>query len=152
MTRADFIERTAIALAVAGMDDQKAWDAAVKLADARPQSLGPWGAAPALAPAPRGAGGGGPTGDGATFPNFGKTKNQPVFGASEDNLRYYAHAAVRTLEDASQSKWHAKERERLAAYVAELERQGHDASEFKAAPKEERRVPSGPPSDEDIPF
>lgn len=64
------------------------------------------------------------TGAGPTvFPNFGKAKGQPIFGASLGDLDYYRQAAEKSLADASKAKWHDKERALLAAYDAEAERQ-----------------------------
>ena len=59
-------------------------------------------------------------GGGAVFPNYGKTKNQPVAGASRNDLEYYRAGCLRTLADDSKSRWHEKEHALLAAIDAEL--------------------------------
>ncbi|WNZ62147.1 hypothetical protein QEG98_41130 [Myxococcus sp. MxC21-1] len=88
----------------------------------------PDAAAPAArrsAPASSGGGGGG---DGMVFPNYGRSKGGPIVGASMGDLEFYANGARRTLNDASKSRWHDKERQLLAAIEAEIARQrGGDA-------------------------
>ncbi len=102
-------------------------------------------------------------GSGAVFPNFGKTKGEPIAGATPANLRFYAHAAIRSLGDAAKARYHAKERENLAAYKAELVRQGQavdDLADPAAAPAGEPDMRDdeppagggGAPADDDIPF
>lgn len=59
--------------------------------------------------------------DGAVFPNYGRSKGQPVRGASVQDLEFYAKGCRRTLADESKSRWHDKERQLLAAIEAELE-------------------------------
>ncbi len=68
----------------------------------------------------------GGAGGGAVFPPYGKSKGQPVRGASTQDLEYYANGCRRTLNDPSKSRWHDKERVLLAAIEAELARQGGD--------------------------
>lgn len=92
---------------------------------------------------------------GMTFPNYGRSKGQPIEGASVQDLEFYASGSRRSLADPSKSRWHDRERELLAAIEAELARHGHEP----AAP-----MPSGGPrwaapddeppphSDDDIPF
>ncbi|ATB51405.1 hypothetical protein [Corallococcus macrosporus] len=72
------------------------------------------------APASSGGGGGG---DGMVFPNYGRSKGAPIVGASMGDLEFYANGARRTLNDASKSRWHDKERQLLAAIEAEIARQ-----------------------------
>ncbi|MET0286734.1 MAG: hypothetical protein ABW352_19795 [Polyangiales bacterium] len=103
-------------------------------------------------------------GDGAVFPPYGRSKGQPVAGASVQDLEFYINGSRRSLDDPSKSRWHDKERVLLAAMEAELARQrggggggestsrsfsyggGGDSSgrdDFEEAP---------PFSDDDIPF
>ncbi|AEI63843.1 hypothetical protein [Corallococcus macrosporus] len=70
--------------------------------------------------APASSGGGG---DGMVFPNYGRSKGAPIVGASMGDLEFYANGARRTLNDASKSRWHDKERQLLAAIEAEIARQ-----------------------------
>ncbi len=111
---------------------------------------------PAAAPARNSAGG-------PTFPNFGSLKGQPISGASVKDLRFYAHAAVRSLGDPSKARFHDKERANLAAYNAEIVRQGQPTQivENPAPPAQDPRdeqVPQGGgdadggPDSSDIPF
>jgi hypothetical protein len=62
---------------------------------------------------------------GLVFPNYGRSKNQPVSGASLNDLRFYASGCQRTLADSTKERFHAKERALLAAIEAELRLQGH---------------------------
>jgi hypothetical protein len=83
------------------------------------------GVADAAAPrraAPAGASGGG--GDGMIFPPYGRSKGQPVAGASMGDLEFYANGCRRTLNDPGKARWHDKERVLLAAIEAEIARQG----------------------------
>jgi single-strand DNA-binding protein len=96
--------------------------------------------------APRGAGSGG--GSGAVFPPYGRSKGQPVKGASAQDLEYYANGCRRTLADPEKARWHDRERVLLAAIEAE------QSDGFGAEPR-----PPGPDAhgkgateDEDIPF
>ena len=73
-----------------------------------------------IAVAPSGGGGGG----GEVFPPYGRSKGAPVRGATKGDLEYYANGCRRSLDDASKSRWHEKERQLLAAIEAELARQG----------------------------
>lgn len=62
-----------------------------------------------------------PRGDGGTvFPNYGRSKGQPVAGASRSDLEFYANGCRRTLADPEKARWHDKERALLAAIDAEL--------------------------------
>lgn len=112
-----------------------------------PLSLMPAGAAPpraaARAPAARVASGGG-GGDGTVFPPYGRSKGQPVFNASMQDLEFYANGCRRTLGDPSKARWHEKERVLLATIEAEIARQrGGEAPSDDGIP---------PPGDEDAPF
>jgi len=80
-------------------------------------------------------------GGGAVFPNYGKSKGLPVVGASVTDLEYYKQGAIRTLEDQSKERFHAKERGLLAAIDAELKRAHGVVSDDGVPP------PSG-----DVPF
>ena len=88
------------------------------------------------------------------FPNYGRSKNAPIFGATEQDLEYYANGARRSLADPSKARWHDKERALLAAIEAELARQrgggsgGGDEQGGGAYSDEE----PPPPGDEDAPF
>ena len=93
--------------------------------------------------------------DGPVFPNYGRSKGAPIFGASEQDLEFYANGCRRTLNDPSKSRWHDKERQLLAAIEAEQARQsggsyggGGGADEFGGYGGEE----PPPPGDEDAPF
>lgn len=72
-----------------------------------------------------GAAGGG---DGMVFPNYGRSKNQPIVGATMQDLEYYANGSRRSLNDPSKSRWHEKEKVLLAAIEAEIARQGGGAA------------------------
>jgi hypothetical protein len=67
---------------------------------------------------------GGGAGGGEVFPPYGRSKGAPVRGATKGDLEYYANGCRRSLDDASKSRWHEKERQLLAAIEAELARQG----------------------------
>lgn len=107
----------------------------------------------ASAPARRSAAPAG-SGDGMVFPPYGRSKGQPIAGASLQDLEFYISGSRRSLDDPSKARWHDKERALLAAMEAELARQrggesagaeggfaGH--SDFDDAP---------PHTDDDIPF
>ncbi|MGV3621618.1 MAG: hypothetical protein ACO1OB_12415, partial [Archangium sp.] len=98
--------------------------------------------------------GGGGGGDGMLLPNYGRSKGQPVYGASLQDLEFYANGARRSLADASKSRWHDKERQLLASIEAEIARQqggggGGGSSDFGGGP-DDSHIP--PPSDDDAPF
>ena len=105
-----------------------------------PMQVGGAAAAPsrsASAPrsaAPRSSGGGG-----MVFPNYGRSKGQPIHGASMQDLEFYANGARRTLNDPGKARFHDKERQLLAAIEAEIARQGGGGDD----------VP--PPTDADAP-
>lgn len=112
-----------------------------------PMGAAPRAASSARAAAPQAsrppAGGG----DGMLLPNYGRSKGQPVSGASIQDLEFYANGARRSLADPSKSRWHDKERQLLAAIEAEIARQ---RGEDPPAPSDDDGPP--PPGDEDAPF
>jgi len=149
MTKAEFIQQAALGAFKQGCKDP--WGEAQALANAAP--AGTFDAQTARS-APAASGGAG------TFPNFGKSKGAPIVGASQNDLRYYAGAAIRSIEDASKARYLDSNKAQLASYIAEMERQGFDASEFKQAPSQPSKRPAfmdepsagSAPSDDDIPF
>jgi hypothetical protein len=85
------------------------------------------------------------------FPPYGRSKGQPVSGATIQDLEYYASGCRRTLNDPAKSRWHDKERQLLAAIEAELARQGAaPPPRDETPPFRDDDVP--PPSDDDMPF
>jgi single-strand DNA-binding protein len=86
---------------------------------------------------------------GMVFPPYGRSKGQPVAGASLQDLEFYAAGARRSLADPAKSRWHDKEGALLAAIEAELARQGG-----QDAPLPSNGFNEQPPSgvDDDIPF
>lgn len=111
--------------------------------------------ASSAAPARSSGGGGG--GDGMLLPNYGRSKGQPVYGASLQDLEFYANGARRSLADPSKSRWHDKERQLLASIEAEISRQqgggggggSSGGDDFGGGP-DDSHIP--PPSDDDAPF
>jgi hypothetical protein len=92
------------------------------------------------------------------FPPYGRSKGQPIAGASIQDLEFYINGSRRSLDDPSKSRWHEKERVLLAALEAELARQrggggggggGGDDFEGRSEPPD---FDAPPPSDDDIPF
>jgi hypothetical protein len=82
---------------------------------------------------------------GDVFPNYGRSKGQPIAGASEQDLVFYANGCRRTLADPAKARWHDKERVLLATIEAELARQrGETPPLLGDGPP--------PPVDDDIPF
>ncbi len=95
--------------------------------------------------APGGFGGGGAGGEVTTLPNYGRSKGAPIFGATMQDLEYYANGARRSLDDPSKARFHDKERALLVAIEAEIARQrGGDSGGYADD------VP--PPTDDDAPF
>ncbi|MGQ0504170.1 MAG: hypothetical protein ACT4TC_02535 [Myxococcaceae bacterium] len=88
-------------------------------------------------------------GGGPVFPNYGRSKGAPIFGATEQDLEYYAAGAKRSLADPSKARFHDKERQLLAAIEAEIARQGGGGGGSSAGGFGEEPPP---PSDEDAPF
>lgn len=97
----------------------------------------------AAAPPPLSAGGL-PT----TLPNYGRSKGAPIFGASEQDLEYYANGARRSLADPSKERFHDKERALLAAIEQERERQAGGGGGGGGFGEE----PPPPGDDDNIPF
>lgn len=58
-----------------------------------------------------------------TLPNYGKSKNMPIAGASLQDLEYYANGARRSIADPAKARWQDKEKQLLAALEAEIARQ-----------------------------
>jgi hypothetical protein len=91
---------------------------------------------------------------GAVFPNYGKSKGQPIAGASERDLAYYRNGALRSIADPAKTRWREKEQTLLAAIEAEMARQGFSYEEEATGP----RSSSGPAPDfspdpdDDVPF
>ena len=107
-------------------------------ASARP-SAGSSGASRPTAP---------PPGDGMLLPNYGRSKGQPVVGASLQDLEFYANGSRRSLSDPSKARWHDKEKQLLAAIEGEIARQ---RGEDPPPPSSDDEGPP-PPGDEDAPF
>jgi len=61
---------------------------------------------------------------GPVFPNYGRSKNQPIAGAAVAELEYYRAGCERSLADPAKARFHAKERELLRAIDEEMVRQG----------------------------
>lgn len=91
------------------------------------------------------------------LPNYGRSKGQPVYGASLQDLEFYANGARRSLADPAKSRWHDKERQLLASIEAEIARQqgggggggSSGGDDFGGGP-DDSHIP--PPSDDDAPF
>jgi len=98
------------------------------------------------AAAPAMSAGGLPT----TLPNYGRSKGAPIFGATEQDLEYYANGARRSLADPSKERFHDKERALLAAIEQERERQGGGGGGGSSGGYGGEEPP--PPGDDDIPF
>ena len=60
---------------------------------------------------------------GPVFPPYGRSKGQPVAGASAGDLEYYAAGCQRTLDDPAKARWHEKGRALLDAIKAEQKKQ-----------------------------
>lgn len=63
------------------------------------------------------------TSGGASLPNYGRRKGEPIEGCPIADLEYYANGARRSLDDPAKARWHDKERALLAAIEAEIARQ-----------------------------
>lgn len=57
------------------------------------------------------------------LPNYGKSKGAPIYGASAEDLDYYANGCRKSLADKAKARFHDKERAMLAAIEAEIQRQ-----------------------------
>ena len=73
------------------------------------------------------------------FPPYGRSKGQPIRGASAQDLEFYATGARRTLADPGKARFHDKERALLQVIEAEQARQGGGGGE-------------PPPSEDDASF
>jgi hypothetical protein len=117
-----------------------------------PMQVGGSGAAAAAKPSatrsavPRSSAGGGGA---SVFPNYGRSKGQPIAGASLQDLEFYANGARRTLNDPGKARFHDKERALLAAIEAEIARQGGGGDDGPPPPGD---ADAPPPGDEDAPF
>ena len=89
------------------------------------------------------------SGGGPVFPPYGRSKGQPVFGASLQDLEFYASGCRRSLGDESKARFHDKERALLGAIEAELQRAHGIVSEPQAEAEDRRPEP---PHSDDIPF
>ena len=95
------------------------------------------------AAAPRGDSGGAPS----VFPPYGRSKGQPIVGASMKDLEFYLNGSKRSLADPGKSRFHDKERAMVAAIEAEIARQGGGGGGGGPGGDE-----PPPPGDEDAPF
>ncbi len=90
------------------------------------------------------------------FPPYGRSKGQPIAGASVQDLEFYINGSRRSLDDPSKARWHDKERVLLAAMEAELARQrggggaGTQQESFGGGRDDFEEAP--PFNDDDIPF
>lgn len=66
-----------------------------------------------------------PASDGlpTTFPNFGKSKNQPIRGASLGDLNFYAESVQRSIDDPAKSRYVEMNQKMYDAIWNEIERQ-----------------------------
>jgi hypothetical protein len=156
-------ERMADAAAAQALDTKRIADAlealvviaghAAKLLEARP-------AAPASTGGQRAN-----TGAGGPVFEWGNRKGQPITGADVADLEWYANRAIESIDDPAKARWQDKERARLAAYNAELVRQGKAPVVMAGAPAQDAWQPPadpfGPPptyaqraapEEQDIPF
>ena len=79
---------------------------------------------------------------GPVFPPYGRSKGQPIAGASAQDLAFYASGCERILDDPAKSRWHEKELALLTAIRDEQAKQN--------APVQRDEPP--PLTDADIPF
>ena len=79
---------------------------------------------------------------GPVFPPYGRSKGQPIAGASAQDLAFYASGCERNLDDPAKSRWHEKELALLTAIRDEQAKQN--------APVQRDEPP--PLTDADIPF
>ena len=91
-----------------------------------------------------------PPGDGMLLPNYGRSKGQPVVGASLQDLEFYANGSRRSLSDPSKARWHDKEKQLLAAIEGEIARQRGEDPPSPSSSSDDEGPP--PPGDEDAPF
>lgn len=86
------------------------------------------------------------------FPPYGRSKGQPIAGASLQDLEFYINGSRRSLDDPSKSRWHDKERVLLAAMEAELARQRSGDGPAPSSSGRDDYEEAPPYSDDDIPF
>lgn len=93
-------------------------------------------------------------GDGMVFPPYGRSRGQPIAGASVQDLEFYISGSRRSLDDPGKARWHDKERVLLAAMEAELARQRGEGSGGSGGGSRGRDdYEEAPPhTDDDIPF
>jgi len=104
------------------------------------------GAAVSESRAPRrSSGGGGGGGEPSVFPPYGRSRGQPIAGASLNDMEFYRNGALRTLGDPGKARFHDKERALLAVIEAEIARQQGGGGGGHA----DDDIP--PPGDEDAP-
>jgi hypothetical protein len=86
-----------------------------------------------------------PAGEGGmVFPPYGRSKGQPIAGASMQDLDFYLKGCKRTLADPGKARWHDKERVLQQAIEAEMARQRGEApppADEDAPPHEDDEVP-----------
>ncbi len=102
--------------------------------------------APARRPAPAGGG------DGMVFPPYGRSRGQPIAGASLQDLEFYISGSRRSLDDPAKARWHDKERVLLAAMEAELARQRGEGGNDGGSRGRNEYDEAPPHTDDDIPF
>jgi hypothetical protein len=73
------------------------------------------------------------TSGGATLPNYGSLKGQPVAGQKVKDLEFYAGGCRKSLGDPAKERWHDKERQLLAAIEAEIAAQAGQRDNHEAA-------------------
>jgi hypothetical protein len=78
---------------------------------------------------------------GPVFPPYGRSKGQPIAGASAQDLAFYASGCERNLDDPAKSRWHEKELALLEAIRAEQARQNHPAQRDEPPPLPTDDVP-----------
>lgn len=61
------------------------------------------------------------------LPGYGRTAGQPIATASKDDCRFYERGCLRTLDDPSKQRFHAKEQLMLEALRARLRELGEAA-------------------------
>jgi hypothetical protein len=87
-------------------------------------------------------------GEPSVFPPYGRSKGQPIRGASSTDLEFYLSGSKRSLADPSKERFHGKERLMVAAIEAEINRQRGGGGDFGGNAPDD--IP--PPNDDDAPF
>lgn len=106
-------------------------------------SLGP-SEGPARASGASSGGGGG-----AVFPNYGRSKGKPIYGAPLQELEYYANNARKSIDDPAKARWRTKEEALLAALETEIHRQNGGEG---YTPPQTRGSDIAPDDSDDLPF